>query len=291
MREILYILIVVFVFIGCSNSESKYDLKGDWISVDSKYPLIITDSTIGFFGWGDFQKYWIKNDTIFFESRDKFTKDYSYLDSIDWKPMIIREVINGTDTLGRYAIENDKLILNDNYWENDTVKYYRLKKKSDLDFDSLLFETTMCNGTCPSMELKILSNGDFLFKGKAYTDKFGSYKGKLSQQLLDLINDKIDLLNFENYDSAYIAGYTDGQSRSLIIYHNGIREYLYVYGHEDEPAEINVVFHYLKEIYKWTELQKLDSELMFEEIEEIYPILPPPPTQEILDLIEDDKID
>ena len=57
MREILYILIVVFVFIGCSNSESKYDLKGDWISVDSKYPLIITDSTIGFFGWGDFQKF------------------------------------------------------------------------------------------------------------------------------------------------------------------------------------------------------------------------------------------
>jgi len=288
MREILHILIIGFVFVGCSTPESDYDLKGDWISVDSRYPLIITDSTIGFFGWGDFQEYWIKNDTIFFESRDKLTKDYSYLDSVDWKPMINREIIQGTDTLGEFTIKNDTLILNDFYWDNDTIRYFRLCKLTDLKFDSLLFETTVCYGICPSMELKIISNGDFFFKGKAYTEKFGSYKGKLDQQLLDLINDKIHLLNFDKYDSAYIAGHTDGQSRSLIIYHNGIREYLHVYGHEDEPAEINVVFHYLKEIYRWTELQKLDSELIFEEIEKIYPKPPPPPSQEILDSINKD---
>lgn len=284
-------MIISFVFVGCSNPKSKYEIKGDWISVDSKYPLIITDSTIGFFGWGDFQKYWINNDTIFFESRDKLTKDYSYLDSIDWKPMILREVITGTDTLGGFRIQNDTLILKESYWENDTVRYYRLKKLSNFDFDSLIFETTMCYGICPSMELKIISNGDFFFKGKAYTDKFGSYKGKLNQELVSLINEKIDLLNFEKYDSAYIAGHTDGQSRSIIIYHNGIREYLHVYGHEDEPAEVNVVFHYLKEVYKWTKLQKLDSELVFEEIEKIYPKPPPPPSQEILDLIEEGDID
>jgi hypothetical protein len=55
--KILYVLIIVFVFAGCSDSESKYDLKGDWISVDSGSQLIITDSTIGLYGWGDFQRY------------------------------------------------------------------------------------------------------------------------------------------------------------------------------------------------------------------------------------------
>ena len=108
---------------------------------------------------------------------------------------------------------------------------------------------------------------------------------------MDLINDKIDLLNFEKYDSAYIAGHTDGQSRTIIIYHNGIREYLHVYGHENEPAEVNVVFHYLKQLYKWTELQKMDYELRFEEIEKIYPKPPPPPSQEILNLIEENRIE
>lgn len=83
--------------------------------------------------------------------------------------------------------------------------------------------------------------------------------------MIDLINDKIDLLNFDSYDSHYDAGHTDGQTRALILYHNGIREYLYVYGHDDEPAEANVIFHYLQELYKWTELQKLDNELRFEE--------------------------
>jgi hypothetical protein len=174
------------------------------------------------------------------------------------------------------------LIVDYNDCKNYTLRYCRLKKLSDFDFDSLLFETSMCYGLCPSMELKIISNGDFLFKGLAYTDKQGSYKGKLSQQLVDLINGKIGLLNFEKYDSAYFADHTDGQSRSLIIYHKGIREYLHVYGHQEEPIEVNVVFHYLKEIYKWTELQRLDSELIFEEIEKTYRKPPPPPPQKTI---------
>lgn len=279
MKNILYTLIIVFVYTGCSNPESKYSLKGDWISIDSGDPLIITDSTIVLYGWGDFQKYWIKNDTIFFKSRDRLTKDYSHLDSVSWKPMIAREVINGTDTLGRFSINNDTLILDDNFLKKKTIRYYNLKKLSSFNFDSLLFATTMCYGICPSMELKIISNGDFLFKGKAYTEKLGSYKGKLSQQLIGLINNKINLMNFEKYDSTYLAEHTDGQSRSIIIYHNGIREYLQVYGHEDEPVEVNVMFHYLKEIYKWTVLQKLDSELIFDEIEKVYPKPPPPLNQ------------
>lgn len=267
MRLLPYLILMTALLIGCSTPKERYKLKGDWVAVGSNDLLIITDSTIKFFWWIDFQQYWVHNDTIFFEAIDELTRDYSYLDSAEWKPRIKRKVIHGTDTLGKFIVKKDTLVLNNFDWNSSIMQYYRLQKLSDLTFDSLFFETSTCYGICPSMKLKLLSNGDFFFKGEAYTEKSGSYVGKLSPSLVDLIHDKIDLLDFDRYALNYDAGHTDGQTRRFILYHNGIREYVYVYGHDDEPAEINVVFHYLQALYKWTDLQQSEEELRFEEFE------------------------
>ena len=90
------------------------------------------------------------------------------------------------------------------------------------------------------------------------------------------INNKSNQLYFNSYNSPYLAGYTDEQTRNIIVYHNGNREFLQISGHGVESLEANVLFHYLTEFYKWVELQKLEYELEIEKIEEIYPEPPPP---------------
>ncbi len=286
-QRLLHIIFFGLISItGFSQSVDK-KLIGDWISADTRYILSFTDSTIGFFDWGDFENCFTKNDTIYFNSRDKIQRDYSESNDKKWEPKIVRTIVDGIDTLGKYEIIKDSLTIYTNHpdlsWDYKIQNYHKISCKDSILFDSLMVETSMCYGLCPSMELKLLSNGDFFFKGKAYTEKLGSYKGKFSRPILDLINNKINQLDYNSYDSAYIADHTDGQTRNLIIYHKGNREFLQIYGHEEEPLEANVLFHYLTEIYKWIDLQRLDYELSFNEIEKIYPKPPPPPNKEVHD--------
>lgn len=273
------LVLTVFFFTSSSNccGQKKVDNKliGDWICDDTRLIISFSDTTIGFFDWGDFENCFTESDTIYFDTRDYIKKDYSYLDSAVWQPRIKRTIKTGIDTLGSYFVSNDSLtinVTNPNYtWENEIQRYYKLKPKSEITFDSLFVKTSMCKGICQAMEIKLTSSGEFFFKGKAYTELLGSYKGNLSTDLIETVSSKINQLDFNSYDSSYIAGHTDGQTRSLILYHGNKREYIHIYGHEEEPLEVNVAFHYLTELYKWIDLKKSNSELRFEEIEKTYP--------------------
>lgn len=289
MRYLYTILILLLPFTSFSQKVNE-KLIGDWVSLDTRYILSFTNSTIGFLDWGDFQECYTKSDTIFFESPDIIKKDYSYLDSIERKPVVKRTVVTGIEVLGGYKINGDSLtinVINNNlFFDVKQQKFKRLESKNTIDFDSIFIETSWSMGLCPSMEVKILSNGEFYFKGKTYTEKLGNYKGILDDELHHLVNDKINQLNFNSYDSAYFAGHTDGQTRNLILYHNGNRERLQIYGHEKEPLEVNVLFHYLTELYKNINLTKLNYELEFEEMEKFYQKPPSLPTKKMIDLIE-----
>lgn len=149
--------------------------------------------------------------------------------------------------------------------ENDELFYQ--KPVEQIGFDSLFFRTSMCFGSCSSMELKILSTGEIYFKGIAYT-RIGSFRGELSSAVMDKINEKLSNLHFNKYKQNYTSYSTCQQSRSIILFHNGRRDLLYVYGHTDEPAEINMVFDFLERVYLSAELYELDHELQFDESKE-----------------------
>ncbi|NOU61997.1 DUF6438 domain-containing protein [Marinifilum caeruleilacunae] len=290
MKNLIVTIFILLPFFSFSQKVNE-NLIGDWVSLETRYILSFTNSTIGFLDWGEFQECYTKSDTIFFESPDIIKKDYSYLDSIERKPVVKRTVVTGIEVLGGYKINGDSLtinVINDNlFFDLKLHKFKKLEAKNSIDFDSIFIESSWCMGLSPSMEIKILSNRDFYFKGKMYTEKLGNYKGRLSDDLHRLVSDKIRQLDFNSYDSAYFAGHTDGQTRNLILYHNGNRERIQIYGHEAEPLELNVFFHYLTELYKNINLKELNFELEFEEMERLYPKPPPPLSKEMLDLIED----
>jgi hypothetical protein len=149
--------------------------------------------------------------------------------------------------------------------------------------------TSTCHGFCPAMEMMLFSNGNLYFKGNAYTEKLGVYKGVLTSEMLKLVINKVNQLNFKAYDSLYTADHTDGQTRALFIYHNNNKEYINIYGHDNEPLEINVLFSYLTELYKYVELQEIENEIIFDEYEIVFP--PPPsyliePKERIIDIYQ-----
>lgn len=82
--------IIVFGMISITSFSQKVDreLIGDWISYETRYILSFTDSTIGFFDWGDFESCFTKNDTIYFNARDKIKRDYSKSNRKKWEPKI-----------------------------------------------------------------------------------------------------------------------------------------------------------------------------------------------------------
>lgn len=292
-RAVNILFLVVFIPLIVNSQSIDRKLIGDWINPETRFILSFTDSTIGFFDWGDFEKCYIKSDTIFFETRDKIKRDNSKSSDSNWSPGIKRINVKGTDTLGKYSFKQDTLVLeyiSDDFYSDEKTWFIRLKPKREILFDSIFLKTSICYGLCPSMELMIDCRGDFYFKGKAYTEKLGNYHGQLSRELIDLINEKFQQLDFTEYDSAYFARHTDGQTRYLVVYHENIRENIQIYGHESEPLEVNVFLHYLTELYKWIDLEKMDSEIQFEDIERLYQKPPKPPEGEkVLDILDYDS--
>lgn len=293
-KKLLYIIILGFCFLKV-NSQMNYDLIGDWINSESRFIISFTDSTVGFYDWFAFQEYYIQNDTIFFEAIDKIERDYSTLKSNRWEPKIIKTKIDGIDTLGKYTINQDTLIiniLNDKYfWGEKEKRYFKLKPVNNIQFDSIFVMTTTCYGLCPMMELQLKSNGEFYFSGQAYTENLGFYTGYINNGIMQLLNSKLNQLNFSNYDSSYIAGHTDGQTKHLVVYHDGNKEYIEVYGHEEEPLEINVFFHYMTELYKWTRLVESEKQFEFMVLKDLYPPPPPPPSDSLIRLKHKKQLD
>ena len=254
----------------CHNALTTWNISGDWVNPENKFFLSFTDSTVGIWNWGDFLPYRVEKDIVISKKEDTI-RDTSY-------GKILRIVVNEWDTLLRFQGIKDTLKINIIrdiwYTSEEQQKLYRLLPKNANMFDSILFVSTMCYGYCPAMRMMIHSDGRIFFHGKEYTEKQGYYSGILSKNLLESIINKFRQIDFNNIDSTYIAGYTDSQSRHLLLYREGKRQHIEVYGFEKEPVELDVFLRYLIEFYKLVDFKEV-SPFKFMDIDNIFPMPPP----------------
>lgn len=273
---LFFILGEISVFSTKIYSQQNNSLVGDWVNNEKRTILSFSDSLIGFYAKGEFQKYITKNDVIYYESIDELKPDLTKKTGSRIDLSIKRNIHSGFDTLGNYKISNDTLTIN-GYESGYTMVYgkqsfVRLNEVNSVVFDSILLATSMCFGHCPSMEIKVYPNGKFYFKGMAYTENRGSFMGILPSEKTDLLIKKVQQLNFPEYLSSYFSGFTKEQTIILIIYHSKKKEIYQVQGRSKEPLELDVLIHYLMELYKHVELQPLKNGLLFDDIERLIAI-------------------
>ena len=273
MRVLLirFFFVSIMVTIICC-CQRPLSITGDWVNPETKFFLSFTDSTVAIWNWSDFLSYRIEQDVVISKKEDTI-KRAGYGE-------VMRITVNAWDTLLRFQRIGDTLKIDffeDTYY-NTVVqqKLYRLAPKNTDTFDSILFVSTMYFGNRPAMELMIHSDGRTYYHGKQYAEKQGYYSGLLSKNMFETILTKFRQVDFDKMDSNYMEGITHAQSRHIVKYDKGKRHHIHVYGFEDEPLELNILFRYLMELYKVTDLKEV-SPFTFMDIEKIIPIIPMPP--------------
>lgn len=90
----------------------------------------------------------------------------------------------------------------------------------DINNDSPLIsiEKGACHGTCPIYKMTIYNNGHCEFKGKRFCKKLGAFAATISALELDLLQQKIAMLDMENYQEQYQSMIPDFPSTEITSY-------------------------------------------------------------------------
>ena len=90
---------------------------------------------------------------------------------------------------------------------------------STMDDSPLIsIEKGACHGTCPIYKMTIYNNGHCEFKGKRFCKKLGAFAATISALELDLLQQKIAMLDMENYQEQYQSMIPDFPSTEITSY-------------------------------------------------------------------------
>lgn len=255
-KSILRILLLFLVGnYSCQDEiyNSKY-LEGEWISETNSRTAFSfkNDKCSYFFPMGNFAQYKINEnkliitDTIKRRKQVKI-KEYSFL----------IHMLNDKNL----TLITDSLTLKTQFKYNspsefDTFKLFKLNSQLTPKFSKLKFESSGCYGTCPSMKLVIDSIGNITYEGRAYTEQNGYYSGRLSEAEIKSLRRKIGHLNLDSLKTNYSAMWTDDQTCKFEIHLEDSIFRTRVYGFNEEPLELRILFNELMELYKFSELKQ-----------------------------------
>jgi len=233
MRKIL--LLTLFLVSNLSFSQIE-KLKGNWISednemislienLDKKYALTSKTRNDDFY-------LEIISDTLSFQSR-------YYTSDDDYKKMI-------TDKYDLKIIElNDSLLIikpaskfSKNFFNSENIIIFKNQEyitDKTFKFEKLVFHTSACFGSCPEINFMIDSLRNIKINANYFIDSYGSkidkeksgnFIGKLDKKTFNeltdlLIKAKISTINITD-DSLCC----DGTIKTIIVYHNGKRNYI-----------------------------------------------------------------
>ncbi len=263
MRKIFIGLLLCF-FIACRQTNLDKDrrqlLQGDWVSWTGEGalpgPWVIAsfeDSLMTLGGYSDFVKYELRGDSLLPDAK------------VD---------------LNIFELTKDSLIASIYYEDerrNDTFRLVKLSAKNSLVPEKILFASSGCFGSCPSMSLEIDSSRNFLFWGGGYTNNKGFYRGQLSLAQYQQVLTRVRQLPLDSLKEKYEADWSDDQTAGIVIITKDKQIESAAYGFDKEPVELRVLFHKLSELYKTVPL-KPDSSITLDYFYR-YNILklPPPP--------------
>ncbi len=294
----LLLFILIFIISSCKNElppQKSNVLIGDWISEFSvhtaygkenhKKNLSFLNDSIGsnFYG-GRYAKYEIKDSLLTF-----YHPKYNYKDYIRGGDKYIYKIrIINKDSLVIKPISKNAI---KDYHSYNSLSFKKIQIKNNYNYKRIGFYCTGCYGSCPSLYIEIDQLGNILFNGIRYTEKKGFFSGKLDPNILKLIINKVNFIDWSKIEKSYSANYTDAATCKIQIQFKNKLVNCSLYGTDKEPIELDNLFLILKESYKFCTL-KVDTlastKIIFKDLAKgIYlPQLPPPPDIEIIEVIE-----
>ncbi len=70
----------------------------------------------------------------------------------------------------------------------------------------LSLQTTPCMGTCPIYRLEVYQDGTLRYQGSQFTERIGTYRGKLPVKRLKAIFEQAEAINFADLSDTYPTG-------------------------------------------------------------------------------------
>jgi Domain of unknown function (DUF6438) len=223
---ITYILITFFVTKVHSQNEGLlgiwYSADQDFIEFTPKYWTIESGKDLWSTGFTIFQR---DNNKLrflseYYDSRDDnkiktdFKKSYDFLLKEYTNDFIILEPIS---KLSKEFFNNRKEIqfFKRNYFIDTSIK-----------FEKLVFRTTECFGTCPTLNIQLDKEENIIYSGHVYNDTAlsGNFWGTISKKDMDTLvqllrNCQLETLHWRTHNCC------DGSMITLIVYYNDKRKY------------------------------------------------------------------
>lgn len=252
---ILSFATIILVMLACKdNINEPIDLNGEWVSqINDRIVFSFNNNKCSYI-WpsGNFATYQLKNNTIVISdtiNRRKKKNVEVYKFKIDEFKNGLMTLITDTSTLNSHFKYSDSSLL-------DTFHLKKLKNSYNNKFSSIEFESSRCFGSCPSMKLNIDSLGNVQYEGRAYTEKNGYYTGMLPDDKMETLIRKIDYINLDSIKPNYSAMWTDDQTLKLTMKFDKGLVKTRVYGFNNEPIELRILFNELMEMYKSIDMKQ-----------------------------------
>ncbi len=265
-----FLLLILFLVSNLSFGQIER-LKGNWISEDNEMISIVENltkkSTLTSKTRNDDFYLEIISDTLSFQSR-------YFTSSDDFKKMITDKYdlkiikLNDSQLIVKPASKFSK-----NFFDSEnaiTLKNQEYITDKSFIFEKLVFHTSACFGSCPEINFMIDSVRNIKINANYFKDssgiiidkeKSGNFIGKLDNQLFNeltdlLIKAKISTINITD-DSLCC----DGMIKTIIVYHNGKRNYIETMF---EPRILGELISYLYDLPNKIKLTRVYDKFEFE---------------------------
>jgi hypothetical protein len=272
---------------SCTLKEEKTyieKIQGDWISdiiptdwKDTRFIFSFEDTLCTYvYAWGEYTNFEIKDNLLHiketrFDFDDTIKKEQTYT----FKIIILN---NDTLQLNPLTKETRLLFSDGKKISKDTITFFKVKAKNNLVPSNISFASSGCFGPCPSILLEIDSSRNIKFYGHSFSKITGGYKGTMRPADYSFILKKIRNIELDSVKENYSASWTDDQTCGIVIDYDNKLFHSRVYGFDQEPIELRILFHKLIEIYKSIDLEKDSIDLSDFKHEEMFSrIVPPPP--------------
>jgi hypothetical protein len=222
-----------------STSYGQFDkLKGTWVS--SSQDVMVINDTLNKYDNSNMlctadldegMAFYLIGDTLSFQKRyysSAANYEKLYVDRYD---LVVTKQTDTSVTLRPTSILSKKFF---NNRLNITFIKQEFNKDKSIIFERIIYHTTSCFGSCPTIDLEIRNDKSVYLKGQFYKDNSmfeldsitsGQFVGKLNDTLYDELITILQTCNLKKLSFRGRHG-ADAPVTTLIIYYNGQRKYL-----------------------------------------------------------------
>lgn len=131
-----------------------------------------------------------------------------------------------------------------------TFIHYKSTSQKNPDFDKIILSSSGCMGSCTNMSIMLNNDGTIIFAGGEFTDKKGTYTGKISKERFKLLQADLFITDVRSLKNSYRGGVSDDETISITFVKDGkIYKSINDYG-KTAPAQFIWAYNPLRYLYQ-----------------------------------------